>query len=209
MAKITIIGGGQSGLQLGIGLLQNGYEFAVRYPIARPNRSATAASHRASACSRARSTTSTRSGSSFWDDTCPPVPGDRPLPCRIRRSPARRRSIGQPGSTATPSPSPPARQVPALHGAIRREGWRARLPRGRHRRTWSDTPTDQRPRSGRCRQGRHHPHFERDAERSQFAGADARSRAHVRERHDAAVGVPGRRASTSSRAWESTSSSRR
>ena len=29
MAKITIIGGGQSGLQLAIGLLQNGYDVTV------------------------------------------------------------------------------------------------------------------------------------------------------------------------------------
>jgi len=29
MAKITIVGGGQSGLQLGIGLVQNGYDVTV------------------------------------------------------------------------------------------------------------------------------------------------------------------------------------
>ena len=43
MAKITIIGGGQSGLQLGIGLLAERLRRDGRDPTARPSRSATAA----------------------------------------------------------------------------------------------------------------------------------------------------------------------
>ena len=75
MAKITIIGGGQSGLQLGIGLVGRTATTSPSSPTARPSRSATAGSCRASACSRRRSTTSARSGSTSGTTTCPPVEG--------------------------------------------------------------------------------------------------------------------------------------
>ena len=74
MAKITIIGGGQSGLQLGIGLLQNGYEVTVvsdRTPEQiRDGRVTSSQCMFASALDHERAL-----GIDFWDDTCPPVQG--------------------------------------------------------------------------------------------------------------------------------------
>ena len=74
MAKITIIGGGQSGLQLGIGLLQNGYEVTVvsdRTPEQIRDGRVTS-----SQCMFASSLDHERAlGIDFWDDTCPRVEG--------------------------------------------------------------------------------------------------------------------------------------
>ena len=74
MAKITIIGGGQSGLQLGIGLLQNGYEVTIvsdRTPDQiRDGRVTSSQCMFASALDHERAL-----GIDFWDETCPPVQG--------------------------------------------------------------------------------------------------------------------------------------
>lgn len=74
MAKITIIGGGQSGLQLGIGLLQNGYDVTVvsdRTPEQiRDGRVSSSQCMFATALDNERAL-----GIDFWDDTCPPVEG--------------------------------------------------------------------------------------------------------------------------------------
>jgi hypothetical protein len=74
MARITIIGGGQSGLQLGIGLVQNGYEVTVvtdRTPEQIHEGRVTS-----SQCMFATALDHERGlGIDFWDDTCPPVEG--------------------------------------------------------------------------------------------------------------------------------------
>ncbi len=74
MAKITIIGGGQSGLQLGIGLLQNGYDVSIvsdRTPEQIRDGRVTS-----SQCMFATALDNERAlGIDFWDDTCPPVEG--------------------------------------------------------------------------------------------------------------------------------------
>ena len=74
MARITIVGGGQSGLQLGIGLLQNGYDVSVvsdRTPAEiRDGRVTSSQCMFASALDHERAL-----GIDFWDDTCPPVEG--------------------------------------------------------------------------------------------------------------------------------------
>jgi len=74
MAKITIIGGGQSGLQLGIGLLQNGYDVTIvsdRTPEQIRDGRVTS-----SQCMFATALDNERAlGIDFWDDTCPPVEG--------------------------------------------------------------------------------------------------------------------------------------
>jgi hypothetical protein len=74
MAKITIIGGGQSGLQLGIGLLQNGYDVTVVSD--RGPEQIAAGRVTSSQCMFASSLDHERAlGIDFWDDTCPPVEG--------------------------------------------------------------------------------------------------------------------------------------
>lgn len=74
MAKITIIGGGQSGLQLAIGLLQNGYSVTVvsdRTPEQIHEGRVTS-----SQCMFATALDNERAlGIDFWDDSCPPVEG--------------------------------------------------------------------------------------------------------------------------------------
>jgi len=74
MATITIIGGGQSGLQLGIGLRQNDHDVTVvsdRTPEEiRDGRVASSQCMFATALDHERAL-----GIDFWDDTCPPVEG--------------------------------------------------------------------------------------------------------------------------------------
>lgn len=74
MARITIVGGGQSGLQLGIGLVQNGYDVTVvsdRTPEQIHDGRVTS-----SQCMFASALDNERAlGIDFWDDTCPPVEG--------------------------------------------------------------------------------------------------------------------------------------
>ena len=74
MARITIVGGGQSGLQLGIGLLQNGYDVSLvsdRTPDQiRDGRVTSSQCMFATALDYERAL-----GIDFWDDTCPPVEG--------------------------------------------------------------------------------------------------------------------------------------
>ncbi|MFN0156256.1 MAG: styrene monooxygenase/indole monooxygenase family protein [Gaiella sp.] len=74
MSKITIVGGGQSGLQLGIGLLQGGWDVTVvtdRSPEQIMNGRVTS-----SQCMFANALDHERAlGIDFWDDTCPPVEG--------------------------------------------------------------------------------------------------------------------------------------
>jgi len=74
MAKITIIGGGQSGLQLGVGLLQSGYDVTVvsdRTPEQiRDGRVTSSQCMFANALDHERAV-----GLDFWEDTCPPVEG--------------------------------------------------------------------------------------------------------------------------------------
>ena len=74
MAKITIIGGGQSGLQLAIGLLQNGYDVTVVSD--RTPEQIRDGSVSSSQCMFATALDNERLlGIDFWDDTCPPVEG--------------------------------------------------------------------------------------------------------------------------------------
>ena len=74
MARITIIGGGQSGLQLGIGLVQGGYDVTVvtdRTPEQIHYGRVTS-----SQCMFATALDHERTlGIDFWEDTCPPVEG--------------------------------------------------------------------------------------------------------------------------------------
>lgn len=74
MRKITIIGGGQSGLQLGIGLLKNGYKVRVVQ-----NRTADEIEKGkvlSSQCMFHNAVQNERDlGIDFWSDTCPPVEG--------------------------------------------------------------------------------------------------------------------------------------
>jgi hypothetical protein len=74
MARITIVGGGQSGLQLGIGLLQSGYDVTVvsdRTPDEiRDGRVTSSQCMFANALDHERAL-----GIDFWDDECPPVEG--------------------------------------------------------------------------------------------------------------------------------------
>ena len=74
MAKITIVGAGQSGLQLGIGLLQAGYDVTVvsdRAPEETHDGPVTS-----SQCMFASSLDHERAlGIDFWEDSCPPVEG--------------------------------------------------------------------------------------------------------------------------------------
>ena len=74
MAKITIIGGGQSGLQLGIGLRQNGYDVTVVSD--RTPEQIHDGRVMSSQCMFATALDHERElGIDFWDDTCPPVEG--------------------------------------------------------------------------------------------------------------------------------------
>ncbi len=74
MAKITIVGGGQSGLQLGIGLLQSGYD--VTLVSDRSPEQIRAGRVTSSQCMFASALDNERTlGIDFWDDTCPPVEG--------------------------------------------------------------------------------------------------------------------------------------
>ena len=74
MARITIIGGGQSGLQLGIGLVQGGCDVTIvsdRTPEQIHDGRVTS-----SQCMFATALDHERAlGIDFWDDTCPPVEG--------------------------------------------------------------------------------------------------------------------------------------
>ncbi len=74
MAKITIVGGGQSGLQLGIGLVQAGYDVTVvsdRAPEEIHDGPVTS-----SQCMFASSLDHERAlGIDFWEGSCPPVEG--------------------------------------------------------------------------------------------------------------------------------------
>ena len=74
MAKVTIIGGGQSGLQLGVGLVQGGYDVTIvtdRTPEEIHDGRVTS-----SQCMFASALDNERAlGLDFWEDTCPPVEG--------------------------------------------------------------------------------------------------------------------------------------
>jgi hypothetical protein len=74
MAKITIIGGGQSGLQLGMGLLRNGYDVTIvsdRTPDQIRDGRVTS-----SQCMFATALDNERAlGLDFWETSCPPVEG--------------------------------------------------------------------------------------------------------------------------------------
>ncbi len=74
MAKITIVGGGQSGLQLGIGLVQGGYDVSIvsdRTPDEiRDGRVTSSQCMFANALDHERAL-----GVDFWDGECPPVEG--------------------------------------------------------------------------------------------------------------------------------------
>ncbi|MCI5076062.1 styrene monooxygenase/indole monooxygenase family protein [Oricola sp.] len=74
MRKITIIGGGQSGLQLGLGLLKNGYQ--VRVVQNRTGEEIAAGKVLSSQCMFHDSVQNERDlGIDYWSDTCPPVEG--------------------------------------------------------------------------------------------------------------------------------------
>lgn len=74
MRKITIIGGGQSGLQLGIGLLKNGYK--VRVVQNRTAEEIETGKVLSSQCMFHNAVQNERDlGIDFWSDTCPPVEG--------------------------------------------------------------------------------------------------------------------------------------
>lgn len=74
MRKITIIGGGQSGLQLGIGLLQNGY--GVRMVQNRTGAEIAAGRVLSSQCMFSNALAHEAAlGIDFWSNECPPVQG--------------------------------------------------------------------------------------------------------------------------------------
>ena len=74
MKKITIIGGGQSGLQLGIGLLKNGYK--VRFVEILTVEEIVRGNVLSSQCMFHNAVQNERDlGIDFWSDTCPPVEG--------------------------------------------------------------------------------------------------------------------------------------
>src|SRR5262249_50439475 len=74
MTKVTIIGGGQSGLQLGIGLLQNGYDVRLVSDPSREQSQDGGATW--SQCMFANALDHERAlGLNFWEEPCPPVEG--------------------------------------------------------------------------------------------------------------------------------------
>ena len=74
MRKITIVGGGQSGLQLGLGLLKNGYQ--VRIVQNRTGEEIAKGRVLSSQCMFHDSVQNERDlGIDFWSDSCPPVEG--------------------------------------------------------------------------------------------------------------------------------------
>ena len=74
MRKITIIGGGQSGLQLGLGLLKNGYR--VRVVQNRTAEDIAAGKVMSSQCMFHTAVQNERDlGIDFWGEACPPVEG--------------------------------------------------------------------------------------------------------------------------------------
>ncbi len=74
MRKITIVGGGQSGLQLGIGLLKDGYQ--VRIVQNRTGEEIASGRVMSSQCMFHTAVQNERDiGIDFWSDTCPPVEG--------------------------------------------------------------------------------------------------------------------------------------
>lgn len=74
MRKITIIGGGQSGLQLGLGLLKNGYQ--VRVVQNRTADEIATGKVLSSQCMFHNAVQHERDlGIDFWSDSCPPVEG--------------------------------------------------------------------------------------------------------------------------------------
>ena len=163
MARITIIGGGQSGLQLGIGLLQTGYDVTIvsdRTPEQIHDGRVTS-----SQCMFATALDHERAlGIDFWDDTCPPVEGIA-SPSRTRRSPARRRSTGAPASTAS--------RCRSTSGSSSRAGWRTSRSGGSsssggRRRRPRAVRGGERPRRRRRRQRRHHEALRARRRASQF-----------------------------------------
>jgi len=74
MRKITIVGGGQSDLQLGLGLLKNGYQ--VRVVQNRTGEDIATGKVLSSQCMFHDSVENERAlGIDFWSDTCPSVDG--------------------------------------------------------------------------------------------------------------------------------------
>lgn len=74
MKRITIVGGGQSGLQLGIGLLQKGY--GVKMIQDRTGEQIADGKVMSSQCQfNAALDTERALGIAYWDETCPPVEG--------------------------------------------------------------------------------------------------------------------------------------
>lgn len=74
MTKVTIIGGGQSGLQLGIGLVQSGYDVTLVNDRAPDEIEAGRVT--SSQCMFANALDHERAlGINFWEETCPPVEG--------------------------------------------------------------------------------------------------------------------------------------
>jgi len=74
MRKITIIGGGQSGLQLGLGLLKNGYQ--VRVVQNRTGEEIATGKVLSSQCMFHNAVQNERDlGIDFWSESCPPVEG--------------------------------------------------------------------------------------------------------------------------------------
>ena len=199
MAKITIIGGGQSGLQLGIGLLQNGYDVTVvsnRTPEQIRDGRVMSSQCMFDDGPRPRAR---RSGSTSGTTRARRSRGSR-SPCRIPRSPARRRSTGPPGSTASRSRSTSGVKFPRWMEHFDVERRRARDPGGRRRRPRA-LRGGERPRHRRGRQGRHREALRARRRAVAVRPADARARAHLRDRDDAAARVlrgvlqphPGRR----------------
>ncbi len=74
MSRITIVGGGQSGLQLGIGLLQGGWDVTIVSD--RSPQQILEGRVTSSQCMFANALDHERAlGIDFWDDSCPPVTG--------------------------------------------------------------------------------------------------------------------------------------
>ncbi len=185
--SFTIVGGGQSGLQLACGLLDAGHAVHV-VQNGRPTRSAPARCSPASACSRRRRTT--RPISASTSGTTPAPPSTASTSAFPRPTARVRPSTGTASSTAPPAASTSASRSPP--------GWPIRAPRRppHHRRRRHSGARSLRPgersRHRRRRQGRDRPHVRARPREVAFRQAAARVGPHLRHGDDTAARALGR-----------------
>ncbi len=187
MAKITIIGGGQSGLQLGVGLVQAGYDVTV-VTDRTPDEIRDGTRHVEPVHVRERARQRAGARPRLLGGHVPTRRGHRARGAAPGAARARRRSTGVHGSTASPSRSTSAsssrrwmEHLDSIGGtlvfeSVDRRG--AGALRGRER-----------PGRRRRGQGRHRPVLRARRRALDVRSADARPRAHLRDRDDAAAGV--------------------